>query len=477
MVALVDAQAHRALPRELSARIGPSLDRHPPVLRLKTLRVRMRIDITTLRNGRLAEAWAISFLRALHEALGRPDGDGESLRRFASPAAYNAEMIAHLLGSGSPQAWQFPELATKARLPPAIAILEILLEAGPFLPELLDALSRMRKLDAALLLLDEVALERLIRAVAEQRDDRSTLTAVEVVAIARELASRGHPPAGGDAGRRQAVRLWLRLGRSLPLRGIWQGLRLVLRLLEEPALLSEKFAAATLPDGWPAWCEAVRQDLARDTPETTAPLLERLRRLTPTAVAARTGAAPVWLGSECAGMLLLLETIDRLGWWRPVHGSRMPPRFFQALVAGAGMRLLCDWQLGDPIEPAVALLAGLFEEPDRVGLAQLQAELPAAAQPLFPQAASCGEVLEVAADRLASAFAARIRGFRNAGRASVVRHLLRVPGRILIEETALRVVLAPRPWAVALHISGADDSLGELDWLGGRRVSFILEGL
>jgi predicted enzyme related to lactoylglutathione lyase len=39
------------------------------------------------------------------------------------------------------------------------------------------------------------------------------------------------------------------------------------------------------------------------------------------------------------------------------------------------------------------------------------------------------------------------------------------------------VVLDANPWAVALHVSGVDEALECVEWLGGRRVEFVLEGL
>ena len=129
MGGLVDDVAREALPRELVERLGPSLDRQAAVLRIKQLNVALRLAPEDLERGRLTAAWATALARALHEALARPDGDGELLRRFESRAAYVAAAIAFLLrGPPGGKPWHFPELEAKARLPTAIAVLEILLE-------------------------------------------------------------------------------------------------------------------------------------------------------------------------------------------------------------------------------------------------------------------------------------------------------------------------------------------------------------
>jgi hypothetical protein len=48
---------------------------------------------------------------------------------------------------------------------------------------------------------------------------------------------------------------------------------------------------------------------------------------------------------------------------------------------------------------------------------------------------------------------------------------------VLVEDKRLLVVLDANPWAVALHISGADEALEGVEWLGRRPVEFVLEGL
>ena len=505
---LVDAIARETLPRELSERLGPSLDRQAAVVRLKLVNVTVRIDVAELKRGGLAGAWAKALARALHEALARPDGEGERVRRFESRASYLAAMIVHA-SRGPPQgrSWQFPELDAKTGRHPAIVVLDLLLESGSDLGDVLEELRRDGKLISTLALLDEVGMERLVRAVAEAEGGDGALTAAQLVAVASALATMRTPPSIGEtASRRQAVELWFRLGRDMPLRGIWYGTKLLLRFLQEPALLAwhaarhpsgaapapphgAAAAAVALPPAladimsrFPDWCEQVRRQLQHGylmsrASASAASALEALREITPSAAPSARAAGALWLRIDCAGLLLLYPIIRRLGWARLYNDPAFGPRVFQAMIAGAGTGLLRPWQPGEKIEPAAALLAGLLEEAARLGIAQILDATSVTALNLFPRAADWPAALDAAADALALGLAARIRGFREAGRESIVRHFLRGPGRVLIEENEVRIVLEPSPWSVALHISGADDPLDRVEWLRRRRVVYVLEGL
>jgi hypothetical protein len=481
--ALVDTVARERLPHEIAARLGPSLDREAAVVRLRGLDVLVRIDTASLRRGALADVWAGAVVCALHEALARPDEEGERLRRFDGRAAYLAAMIAAVLTAAPRTAWQFPEIAEHATRPPAVQVSDLLVKAGPLLGEVLAELRRLRLLDAALAMLDEVCLERLIRVAPTIDRGDGALDVEQVLRIAAALVETAAAPQGGAAAtRRQAVRLWLQLDRTLPLRGIWNALRLLLRILEQPSLLTVASRPAVLSESMPPWCAVVLETLRRRRAAPAATLLEQLRKITPTAAATIVGKPENWLESDCAGVLLVCDTIRRLGWLRLLRGDGYSARVSQAILVGIGMRLIGGrapsslWEPGHPIEPAVGLLGGLVDDPDARSIGRVFAETPPDALAAFA-AGDWPVALDRAADALAGAFAARIRGFCNAKRASVVRHFLRRPGRILIEDTSLRVVLRTNPFSVALHISGADTPVADVEWLDGRRVVFVLEGL
>jgi hypothetical protein len=496
--ALVNSLARETLALELFERLGPSLDRQAPVVRIRRLEVKLALATQDLEPRRLVGAWAAALARALHEALARPDDAGETLRRFESRAAYVAAAIAYLLrGETAGRAWQFPEIEARPRLPAAIAALDLLLDSGPLLGDVLEALDWAGDLQKTLGLFDEVGLERLLCTVAEPEQGDSALTGPQFVAVAAALLALRAPPAGGEmTARRRAIELWLHLERQAPLRGVFYAIKLLLLLLEEPALLfgpaSESEACAAddqhpaeplaLPAAlaeqmarFPPWCETLRRELARDLPIDAAAVLEQVRAITPSAAPKGGSAEARWKACDCAGLLLLYPVIKRLGWFRLYRDSGFGPRAFQALVAGAAMRLLWPWSPGEKIDEAPALLAGMLAEADRLGLAQALEQAPPSS--LFPQAQDWSAALEAAAEALAQAFASRLRGFNKAGRETIVRHFMRLPGRVLIDEKELRVALAPSAWGIVLHISGADDPLAEVEWLDRRAVTYVLEGL
>ena len=82
-------------------------------------------------------------------------------------------------------------------------------------------------------------------------------------------------------------------------------------------------------------------------------------------------------------------------------------------------------------------------------------------------------IFDLLAAKLMREFAGQIRGFRQARR-STVRSFLARPGRIRIEPDQVVVFPGPSPFNVALHISGVDQPIHELSWLGGRRLVFEL---
>src|SRR5207244_3211164 len=75
------------------------------------------------------------------------------------------------------------------------------------------------------------------------------------------------------ASRRQAVRLWSRLAGRFHVRSVWHGLRLLVRLLEQPILLVSADAALLAdPIPFPQWCEALIYEASYQAgPETLAP--------------------------------------------------------------------------------------------------------------------------------------------------------------------------------------------------------------
>jgi hypothetical protein len=473
VASLVEETARRILPQTLAARLGPSLDRESEVLRLKALNVTLRIDLDALRRGLFADQWADVLARSLHEAFARPAGDGFLLHRYNRREDYLAAMIAAVLGGQSAADWCFPELPATAGRPRAILILDILLGAGGHLPGLLETLSWARKLDVALGLLDEVGLERLLRAATEAEESPAMSGATFADMAVRLAAMRMPPQTEAAASRRQAIALWLALDRRPSPRAVWHGLQMLRRLLCEPAFLDAGLSEAPLGD-MPDWCNDLRRHLAHERSAAFATALEQLAAVTPDAV--RPGARETWIASDAAGLMLLCAPIRKLGWPQRLRDHGHAPRVLQAFLAGAAMRLVRPaWMPGDPLDPAATLLAGITGEADPHGLGALMQGAPP--EGLEFTASDWSAFLDLSANALATSLAQLIRGFRTATRDSVGRHFLRRRGRILVDDKALRIVLEPNPWWVAVHVSGADDALPPLHWLCDRSVAFVLEGL
>lgn len=487
------------LASELGAQLGPSLDRLPAVVRLKRLHVGLRIPARNLDAARLASAWARAFTIAIHRALAYPPGDGVvSSRRYETPAAYQAAMLDYVATQGLAPSWEFPEIRSLRSPSHAEASLEILLGEPAKAGEILAELERRNRLDFLLTFWDETSLERIMQALARSDGSAAGLDLNGLIELGRAAASAGAlQPQWPLASRRQAIRLWVRARRRWPLRAAWHGLRLLVRMLEIPALLvlrSRQLLEDPIP--FPSWCGDLVATLA-DAPalvtgrepapvrERLAALLETLRPLVPTAAVAPpanwSAVQPAWIHSECAGVLLMLSVVRRLDL---ASFARKPEflrfggmRAFSFLLAGIGMSLLKRWNPSDAIEPAVAVFAGMMLDPDLAGMRQFFSATDVSVLSAFAPGATWPEALDRAATQFTRAFAACVRGFRKASRESAVKQFIRVPGRILVEEARIMVVLEPTPFAVALHLSGVDDTIAGIEWLGGRRVEFVLEGL
>jgi hypothetical protein len=489
---LMDEVSRGSLASELGAQLGPSLDRLPAVVRVRGLRVGVKIPAKRLNAQTLAGDWAREFSLALHRALAYPDGEGLSaVRRYPTRAAYNAALLQYLLTEGVSPTWEFPELEAWLACGAAQAAHEFMLREPEQIAETVAELAHRNWLEPLLASWNELQLEQLMQVVARLEATTGGLTIESLTEVGRAAgAVGGLHPQWSMASRWQAVRLWSRLSGRFSLRAIWHGLRLLLQCLERPGLLASgdtSLLADAVP--FPEWCETIVRAAAARRNSTLIvensgalpsfdSVLADLRRMIPSAVTP--GQAGRWVRSDCCGVLLLLSTVRRMGLWRLVEEADFVkfggPRAFSFLLVAVGMKLLGEWDPEGPIDPAVELFAGIFSAVDRPGLKQFfAAEAPVVADLIH--GGSWAEVLENLATELSREFAQRVRGFRQAAQETVVKQFVRVPGRVLVEDKRLLVVLDANPWAVALHISGADEALEGVEWLGRRPVEFVLEGL
>jgi hypothetical protein len=200
-----------------------------------------------------------------------------------------------------------------------------------------------------------------------------------------------------------------------------------------------------------------------------------------------------WLESDAAGLLMLLGTIERLGWRVRAHnslhaigGNDAEVAFFAALNLALLGR---SFDARERLDPAVAILAGRPEDAASFEVSQFledgkaedrRALLSTLLEDLSETSAaeeSWAATIDLLAAHLIRMFAQRLRGFGEARRSFVVKQFLAIPGRICIEERRIEVVLPPQPLHVVLRLAGMDATLESVTWLGGRRIEFYLEGL
>ncbi len=496
--ALAEDAARGTLARELGTHLGPSLDRLPPIVRLRELRVRLKIPARNLNAFALTSAWAKAFTQALHQALAHPPGDTAiSSRRYESVVAYRVAMLDQIVSQGVTPTWEFPELSLWKGRKPWEAALEVLFREPHLTVEVLQQLEREGSLESVLNVLDDPALERLMQVIAGGEEQLPVLTLGGLIELGK-TATNGTIRKWPFGSQRQAVRLWARLQCRMPLLSVWHGLRLLVKFLEMPSLLTvhdPTLLAGPVP--FPPWCLIVASQAAgtirnaakrlKDEACASADLisvLEMLRPLVPSAAtsfASGQGTAASWITSDCAGIFRMLAVAHELDLWRfsraPAFARFGGPRAVSFLLAGIGMSLVKKFDLDGPVEPAVAAFAGMFEQPDLAGMRHFFSNVDAHAISDFVKAESWRDALDAAAGEMARCFASLVRGFRHASRDAVVRQFLRISGRILIEPGRVLVALGPSPWAVALRISGMDDRLRRVEWMDGRSVEFVLEGL
>jgi hypothetical protein len=513
--ALVDDAARGLLATELDGQLGPSLDRLPAVVRLKQLSITIKIPARKLSVAALANAWGRAISVALHQTLARPSIDPViSPQRYESDIAYKAAMLHHIATQGLRPVWNFPELTEWNNSSPSEAMVGILRQDAALMVRIMAEMDRHGWLDSLLAALDELSLELIMQAIAGAEGAAAGLSLARLVELGRGALARGAlRPQWAFSGRRQALRLWTRLHPRFAIREVWHGLRLLLRFLEMPALLALRdpaLLAGSIP--FPPWCEAIVRSgglpsssakalntlasistgalVAPPTPDNLLSVLRELQPLVSTAspslaadpTAARPAGAPAqWIVSNCAGILLLASIVRRLNLWRfartPEFTRFGGPRAFSFLLAATGMTLLGRWTPGDEIDPAIAVFAGMFHQPDLAGMKHFFAESTPAMIADFVKGENWEAILNAAATELTRSFAGRVRGFRHATREAVVKQFLRVPGRVLIEPARILAVLESTPWSVAVRISGMDEPLERVEWLDERRLEFVLEGL
>ena len=199
-----------------------------------------------------------------------------------------------------------------------------------------------------------------------------------------------------------------------------------------------------------------------------------------------------WISTDCAGLFLLVGVLEKLGWedrlarssLSSIYGERLLT-YTLAAIASAILGRFND----EPayVESGIALFSGWMDAPD---LRRFRAFLAAGSietrrgllQELLDEeraveySASWRTCFDALANRLIQEFTEQIRCFGKPSRSFVVKKFVVLPGRIRIEEKRLVVVLTSSPLHVVIHLSGLDDPVEAVSWLGGRRIEFRADG-
>jgi hypothetical protein len=194
-----------------------------------------------------------------------------------------------------------------------------------------------------------------------------------------------------------------------------------------------------------------------------------------------------------AGLFLLVRMINWLDWEeqlaRSQLGSRYGPRLLTYTLAGVGLAILDRFvEAPDYLDPGLALFAGWIEEPDLGGLGwflnstSTEERLNLLPALLGKEATDSAEAswqscFEALAAHLIQEFGVNLRYFREPSRAFIVRNFIALPGYIRVEDQRMTVNFSSNPLQIVSHLSGLEDPVEIVSWLGGRSVYFQTEGV
>jgi hypothetical protein len=195
-----------------------------------------------------------------------------------------------------------------------------------------------------------------------------------------------------------------------------------------------------------------------------------------------------WISTDCAGLFFLVRIIDNLRWEtrlaRSSLGTTFGPRLLTYILAGAALAIgdRFDEEPGY-LDSGLALFSGWFDGPDLRGLRDFFASGSVdgrrdVLRELLGQefTGECSidwlNCFDSLATLLIREFTEHIRCFGKPSRSFVVKNFLALPGRIRIEEKRLVVMFSSSPLHVVLHLSGLDDPVEPVGWLGARRIEF-----
>ncbi|MFN7545846.1 MAG: hypothetical protein ACK5TN_23965, partial [Acidobacteriota bacterium] len=345
------------LERDLAAYLGPSLDRGREVVRIREIRVRLLVTEADLSAQGVLELWMKAFAEKLFEKLALPsEPQTWGVYREESLAMARARFLRFLLrGDASASDWYFAEFQALRECARAEAVLRVLDSSDA--AETVDALWGLGAWDAALAVLAPEQLDCAIQRFGGVGSGSASLD--DLLGILGVAVALPGPSGWKVDGLRNALRLWA----ALRSRG---ELRFGAREVFEALVSARSFLATNSSNRRQLEADANRagwigiwdKTLERSRGSARWPdLRNAVSALFPGEQTQELFDAEV-LGSNYAGLLLLVPLVERAGWSQLRRDPRFPDPFLEALLAAVACDLCGDLPEKLLADPAVFTFAG-----------------------------------------------------------------------------------------------------------------------
>jgi hypothetical protein len=517
----VDRVVRERFPIECHREVSAHLPEPSRVIRIRRLLIRLQLS-GQFDGERLARAWSEAFARALLAAINSPGDSENGVVQARTRAEWLARFISDVISGSAAARWEYEEFKEALRLGTADCVLTVLSREPWEIVSVLLLLDDRKRFDPFLWLFDDFRLEKLFSLLASVNDEETNEPTVDDLLTIGALVISQSNTRGRLATRQRALRIFLALSRTrkvdrdrvLPPRLVLHALMTFDALVELTqslppeswfqVLAPESLARRQHPSLHPVvldviakvWALATQMDPGVHSQKLDL-LSQLLFELSPVPVIKSTSGekGAHWVSSECAGLLLLAGLIERLGWVQRIRisslGSRLESRALNYCLAALAVRLLGQSPESERLDPGLLLFAG-WPEPasvDLTGFCNFLVSLSETEQnDLLDLLTDTEEnhkgrfgdwraTFDCLAGVLTREFSSRVRGFRKANAAFVIKTFFSQPGRIFIDDKRILVILQANPFHIALHISSMDESVESVSWLGGRRLEFQLEGL
>jgi hypothetical protein len=493
-LATIEKVVREEFPMHCARLLGVAFAHHRGVVRLKRLGLKLHVEGGNFDKQQLAQQWSAAFAEALRHALARPAS--VDLIRYEESSQWIAAVIEALLTSSVRGDWRFREYESLADLPLDQALAQML-EAIPAedkrLESILVAVARRGAALPLLRALSDSTLERWVVHL-DAAAPVAVATPEQILAPVETLLDLSKSsPASSFQSARVALLVWLQTcvdGSS----SAWSVTRSALLFVDVAIrALRDRGGAERLSAYAPElpaieYAALLRNILSEPadgerprTPTITA-LREQLQGLSSMQSATTTTSERVY-STDFAGLLLLIGSVASLNWPQRMRDSalsqRLRERLLTYLLAEIGLCVARHAGLACDRDPAIAIFAGWFEEPNWLGLERLRTTVTAEecadlsrAIDVESHAITWPLLVEHCTRTVLRQFGGGIRGFRDASEAFIARKLLAVRGELRIDEQRIAVVLAPSPYHVALHVCSGFTKLEAVSWLGWRDVVF-----